>query len=104
VAIVKPDARLLLGMTANVRFVRAENISQWAVPLAAIFQQDGKAAVWLVNADQTLTLRPVEVAAYSDSSALLSGGVKAGERIVAAGVHKLTAGEKIRIAGQAATQ
>jgi multidrug efflux pump subunit AcrA (membrane-fusion protein) len=74
------------------------------VPLTAIFQQDGKAAVWLVNADRTLALRPVEVAAYGDRSAVLSGGVKAGERIVVAGVHKLTAGEKIRIAGQAAAQ
>lgn len=104
VTIVKPDPNVLLGMTANVRFVRPESADRLSVPLTAIFQQDGKAAVWRVNADQTLTLQRVEVAAYSDRSALLSAGVKAGERIVVAGVHKLTAGEKIRIAGRAAAQ
>jgi RND family efflux transporter MFP subunit len=104
VAIVKPGANVLLGMTANVRFIRSENKGQLTVPLTALFQQDGKAAVWRVNADQTLALQAVEVAAYSEKMARLSTGVKAGERIVAAGVHKLTAGEKIKIAGQVATK
>jgi multidrug efflux pump subunit AcrA (membrane-fusion protein) len=103
VAIVDPDARVLLGMTANVRFLRSGADSRLTVPLAAIFQEGGKPALWVVNADQTVTLRPVEVASYGESLAVLSNtsGVKAGERIVIAGVHKLTAGEKIKIAENA---
>ena len=39
----------------------------------------------------------VEIAAYRDDGALISGGIAAGERIVSAGVHKLSDGEKIQI-------
>jgi multidrug efflux pump subunit AcrA (membrane-fusion protein) len=70
------------------------------LPLTAIFQKDGKPAVWVVNADQTVALRAIEVASYGEASAVLANpaGVTAGERIVIAGVHKLTAGEQIKIA------
>ncbi len=103
VSIIEPDARVLLGMTANVRFLRFSPDSRLTVPLAAIFQEAGKPALWVVNADQTVALRPVVVASYSESLAVLSNtpGVRAGERIVIAGVHKLTAGEKIKIAEHA---
>ena len=100
VAIVKPDDRVLLGMTAKVTFLRdqaeASAAAALAVPLTAIFQQDGQPALWVVGADQTLTLRPVTVAAYGETTATLASGVDTGERIVVAGVHRLSAGEKIR--------
>ena len=99
VALRNPDARVLLGMTANVRFAdapRADGLL--AVPLTALFQQDGKPALWVVDAAQTVALRPVDVAAYGERSATLRAGVKSGERIVVAGVHKLAAGEKIKVA------
>ena len=100
VSIPEPDARVLLGMTANVHFRRAGVDSRLAVPLTAVFQKDGKPAVWIVSADQTVALRAIDVASYGETSALLSNasGVRAGERIVIAGVHKLTVGEKIKIA------
>ncbi len=104
VAIARPDARILLGMTAKVRFLHPGSAQRLTVPLTAIFQQEGKPAVWRVNADQTVVLRPVEVASYGDLSAVLAAGVEPGERIVVAGVHKLAAGEKIRLAKQAVAQ
>lgn len=98
VSILDPDARVLLGMTASVRFRQNGGDDRLTVPLGAIYQQDGKPALWVVNADQTLVLRPVAVAAYGEVSAVLTEdpGVRAGERIVVAGVHKLAAGEKIK--------
>lgn len=107
IAINHPDARVLLGMTAKVRFADAPRAAEprdapLAVPLTALFQQDGKPALWVVDAAQTVALRPVEVAAYGEATVTLRSGVKAGERIVIAGVHKLAAGEKIRLAGAAA--
>jgi RND family efflux transporter MFP subunit len=101
VSIVEPDARVLLGMTANVHFRRSGGSdARLAVPLTAIFQKDGKPAVWVVRPDQTVELRPVAVASYGETAAALANdaGVKAGERIVIAGVHKLTAGEKVKVA------
>lgn len=109
VAIQNPDARLAFGMTAKVHFLPSKPDAPDArltVPLSAIFQKDGKPALWVVNTDQTLVLRPVEIAAYGEQFAVLAEGektgVKAGERIVVAGVHQLTVGEKIRAVEQSA--
>lgn len=108
VAIQNPDARLALGMTARVRLLQnAQSVqtAQLIVPLSAIFHKDGQPALWIVNADQTIALRPIALDTYTEQFAVLAvgekAGVNAGERIVAAGVHQLTAGEKIEIAKQA---
>lgn len=97
VALSGADARAALGMTAQVRFKSNDKRDKLIVPLSAIFQQGDQAAVWVVAADYSISLRQVEVAAYRDNGAVIVGGVAAGERIVSAGVHKLSAGEKIRI-------
>lgn len=100
VTILDPDRRVLLGMTANVKFPGEQSAApageKLTVPLAAIFQQDGQPALWVVDAAQTITLRRVAVASYGDARAVLDGGLKAGERIVIAGVHKLSEGQKIK--------
>lgn len=96
VALSGADARVALGMTAQVHFNKDRKDEQLRVPLTAIFQQGDRAAVWVVAADQTVSLRPVQVAAYRDGGAVIASGIAAGERIVSAGVHKLGAGEKIR--------
>lgn len=90
-------ARAELGMTAQVRFRSHDKRDKMIVPLSAIFQQGDQAAVWIVAADRSISLRKVEVSAYRDNGAVIASGLSAGERIVSAGVHKLNAGEKIRI-------
>ena len=97
VALRSADAQAALGMTAEVRFKNHDKRDRLVVPLSAIFQQGDQAAVWIVAADHSVSLRKVEVSAYRDNGAVISSGVAAGERIVSAGVHKLNAGEKIRI-------
>jgi multidrug efflux system membrane fusion protein len=97
VALSGADTRAALGMTAQVRFKSNDKRDRLIVPLTAIFQQDDQAAVWIVAADDSISLRKVQVAAYRDDGAVIASGVTAGERIVSAGVHKLHAGEKIRI-------
>jgi len=97
VALNENDSRAALGMTAQVRFMNNEQRDKLIVPLTAIFQQGDQAAVWVVAADHSIGLRPVKIAAYRDNGAVIAGGLKAGERIVSAGVHKLNAGEKIRV-------
>lgn len=100
VSIGEASGALRLGMTASVRFDGKPG-GGIKVPLGAIFQQGaGKPAVWVVGPEQTVSLRPVTVKAWQEDAALLESGVQQGERIVIAGVHKLSAGEKIRVAGQ----
>jgi RND family efflux transporter MFP subunit len=97
VSILDADASLALGMTASVRFT-AESSPALVVPLAALFQQGEKFAVWAIGSDSTVSLKPVTVAGYTDAGAKIAAGLQPGERIVAAGVHKLAAGQKVRIA------
>lgn len=91
-----------LGMTVRVKLNLTAKDAQhkagaYLVPLTAIFQQGDKAAVWIVAADRSVSLRPVVVKAYRDEGALVTAGISAGERIVSAGVHMLTAGDKVKI-------
>jgi len=100
------DPRLPLGMTATVRFLAsgasgapgAPGATRLLVPLTAIFQQGKQAAVWKVGADGTVTLQAVDVAAFTDSGAIVVAGLAGGEQIVTGGVNLLTAGEKVRVA------
>ena len=96
------NASVALGMTARVKInANGKNAalkgSAYLIPLSAIFQQNDKTAVWIVASDRSVSLRPVEVSAYRDDGALIAGGIAAGERIVSAGVHMLTAGDKIQL-------
>jgi RND family efflux transporter MFP subunit len=91
-----------LGMTARVTIFGSEKIgasakSAFRIPLTALYQQGDKAAVWIVGPDSSVSLRAVTVSAYRDNGALIGSGLLAGERIVSAGVHKLTQGDKINI-------
>jgi multidrug efflux system membrane fusion protein len=98
VSLLEPDAEVRLGMTANVLLGRRGGQGVVAVPATALFQQDGKPAVWVVGTDNTLSLRSIEVLQFREDGVLVKGGLKAGERIVAAGVHKVVAGERVRFA------
>jgi RND family efflux transporter MFP subunit len=103
------NAKIALGMTARVRINEtvkssSKNVGRFKVPLTAIFQQNDKTAVWIVAQDRSVSLRAVEVSAYRDDGALISSGVAAGERIISAGVHKITAGDKVIIATHGITQ
>jgi multidrug efflux pump subunit AcrA (membrane-fusion protein) len=105
VSLKDADPLLPLGMSATVRFpTGAPGATRLTVPLTAIFQQGNQPAVWRVGAGDTVSLQAVTVAAYTDSGAVVVAGLSGGERIVAAGVNLLTAGEKVRIATQASSR
>ena len=100
VSIVAPDADVKWGMTANVlaQGAAADVAAGALVPSASIYHaEDGKPAVWIYDpAAGTVALRRVGLDAFREDGALLSSGVKDGEWIVAAGVHKLRAGQAVK--------
>lgn len=92
-----PDVRL--GMTANISFENrgTDNADTYTVPATALFHDAKEPAVWIVKPDaNTLELRRVQVLRYDARTVTLSGGVKAGERVVWQGVHTVSAGEQVR--------
>lgn len=96
VTIVGAAPDLPLGLTATVSFPR-EGEKRIVVPRSALFQEGERPAVWVIGKDNAVALRAVEIERQGDAGAILKGGLAVGERIVAAGAFKLTAGEKVRI-------
>lgn len=99
--LVKADlgtAPVQLGQTLSVLAAspRQEGIAR--LPLAAVFQQQGRPAVWLVDpASMTLKLQPVQVAGADGNEVIVAAGLAPGQRVVTAGVHVLQPGEKVRL-------
>lgn len=95
-----PDATdaVKLGMTATLTLAAPTTERVARVPLSAIFNQGAGASVFVADAASgRLELKPVAVEAYEAREAVISGGVKEGESIVAMGVHKLDTAQKVRV-------
>lgn len=96
--IVSPPPSLRLGMTVSVTLARVAGAPNVSLPSTAIFQKDGKPAVWIVKADSTVELRAVAVERYDTDRVYMADGIRTGERVVTAGVHRLAPGEKVKLA------
>ncbi|WP_374668953.1 efflux RND transporter periplasmic adaptor subunit [Ramlibacter sp.] len=68
------------------------------IPTSALRQQGQGSAVWVLDtATMTVRSQPVEVATADGNDAVVSAGLQPGMRIVSAGVHVLSAGQKVTI-------
>lgn len=98
ITLAAPPDGALIGMTATVVARSRAGGAIARLPIAALTQSGTDPAVWVVDADRgSLELRPVRVAAFAGNEVVLSDGVRDGERVVSAGVHKLDAGQKVRV-------
>lgn len=96
-SVIDPPEFIGLGMTATLGFERPDNTPVAEVPLSSIFQRGTQPAVWVVDRTSgAVELRPVTIARWRDDTAAISSGVKDGELIVTAGVHKLETGQKVK--------
>ena len=67
------------------------------LPVTALQEVDGKARIWVIDTqNKTVSPRDVTVVSRTDSSVVLAGGVKNGERVVSAGVNSLKPGQKVK--------
>jgi RND family efflux transporter MFP subunit len=89
-----------LGATA---YVSPRDLSLAGTPVIKLptsaLRQDGKAtAVWVLD-KQTMTVRsqPVQIATADGNEAVVASGLQPGMTVVAAGVHVLAPGQKVRI-------
>jgi RND family efflux transporter MFP subunit len=93
-----PPPGVQLGMTATVNASREEAGSAALLPMTSLTKEGTTPAVWVLNdAKDGLALRPVTIAAYVGDLVAIAGGLKEGEFVVTAGVHKLDAGQKVRV-------
>jgi len=101
VSVAAGDEALPLGATASVAFA-APLDAQAVLPLPAVTRIDGKPVVWVVDARSQVHPQPVETGPYRDDGVVIRAGLAPGTRVVVAGVHRLVAGETVRVADAAA--
>ena len=92
------DPQIKFGMSAQVMMNAPSTQGALpTVPLSAIVEQSGKSVIYIVDAQSaTVSARPVAVVGSAVGTDVQVQGLKAGERVVVAGGHLLTAGQKIR--------
>jgi|SRR5215472_4959345 len=95
-----PEAPLQMRLGANVvGTVTLDQGQTVTIPGSALFQKDGKAAVWLVEKDNTVQLKPITVQRYEGDSVVVGDGLARGDVVVTAGVQKLLPGQKVALLG-----
>jgi RND family efflux transporter MFP subunit len=93
-----PEA-MRLGATVfgQARMLGSKGIE---LPATALTTADNQPAVWVVDPNSMqVSLRTVELQRQTSSSIIVSKGVEPGEVVVAAGVHALRPGQKVRLLG-----
>jgi len=99
ISLVNPPSDLKLGMTATVAVTGREEPDSVYIPISAIYQTGEKPMVWVADKGIVI-LRSVKIGAFAGSDHVrVIEGLRDGDIIVTAGVHKLKEGEKIRMQG-----
>jgi RND family efflux transporter MFP subunit len=92
-------AQAPLGATVTVYLPIDTPAIVTSVPLSALDDEGKEPGVWVLDSGKSdVSFRPVQVARIGPETATLSGGLKAGERIVSLGGHLLHSGQHVRIA------
>jgi RND family efflux transporter MFP subunit len=98
VTLKNPPPQLRFGMSISGRW-RANSGPVVALPLSALFEQNGAPAVWVVDERSgNVALRPVIVARYETDRVVIADGLAKGDVVVTAGANTLRQGQKVRVA------
>lgn len=85
-----------LGATVTVRIPELKDKQEVDVPISAVLDEGNRTGVWVVDQDlSSVTFRPVTITRLGEETATVTD-LRAGERIVALGVHLLADGQSVR--------
>lgn len=74
------------------------SLQQYEIPVGALYDGGAGTSVWVLDpGTSTLSGRPVAVAKLGSETALVSKGLRPGERILALGAHLVKEGERVKI-------
>lgn len=98
---VKADigqAPVRIGQTARVVVSAGAREGAIRLPLAAVFEQQGRSTVWVLDRQaMTVSARPVAIAGAEGNLVVVAAGLSAGQTVVTAGVHTLTPGQRVKL-------
>jgi membrane fusion protein, multidrug efflux system len=99
VGLADPPPAMRLGSTVTGR-MRVGGAGGVEVPASALTTADGRAAVWIVDpANETVSLRNIEVLRHDPARAQVAQGLEPGDIVVTAGVQALRPGQQVRLLG-----
>ncbi|MBK1691775.1 efflux RND transporter periplasmic adaptor subunit [Ectothiorhodospira mobilis] len=93
-----PEGRILPGMTAQVAWAvpPAQGEDGFRVPVTALFDHRGRPHVWVLAAgEDRVQRRAVQTGPVERDGVRIRGDLRAGERVVTAGVSHLQAGQRV---------
>ena len=91
------DGRLVPGQFVDVRLVLYTEPRALVVPAQAVSMGQQGAYVYVLQPDSTVAMRPVELARTADSLAVVSKGLRTGERVVTDGQLRLSPGARVTV-------
>ncbi len=97
---------LPLGATLNVRAPGLSSAVASAIklPTSALRQEGQGTAVWVLDeASMTVNSQAVQLGPVDGNEVVVSSGLKPGQKVVSAGVHVLSPGQKVTVYGAAPT-
>jgi multidrug efflux pump subunit AcrA (membrane-fusion protein) len=92
--VTTPSPIINLGMTADVQVTPGE-AKGVSLPIAAVFDREGVNVVWVVVNGGSLHLAPVKIAGLDGNRYLIGAGVRPGDVVVTAGVHRLAPSDHV---------
>ena len=96
-----------LGATVNVLATDLPGSQKELIqlPTSALKEEAGQTVVWLLDeASMTVNPQPVQVGTVEGNQVSISSGLKPGQKVVSAGVHVLSPGQKVAVYGAALSQ
>ena len=96
------DDVLWPGQFVNLRIQLAVRRNVIAVPVTAVQQGPDGPYAFVVDDDRIVQKRPLKVGVLNKTTAIIDGGLQAGEQIVTDGQYRIQAGSKVEVAAQTA--
>ncbi len=95
--LVDPPTAFRLGST-----ITATRVTKVAptieLPMSALLEKDGADKVWIVDPQSSsVSTHEIKIASKNGGTFMVASGLEAGMRVVTAGVHSLSEGQKVRV-------
>ncbi|WP_027061049.1 efflux RND transporter periplasmic adaptor subunit [Mesorhizobium loti] len=95
--LTNPPQAFRLGSTVTATRV-AKVMPTIELPMSALLEKDGVDKVWIVDPQtSSVSVKEIKVAAKGAATFTVAEGLEAGMRVVTAGVHSLSEGQKVKV-------
>ena len=96
VTFANPDRMLLPGQFVTVRFKGSQKTGAILVPQRAVQQGAKGTVVYVVGEGDKVELRTIQASTWQGNQWLVEEGLRAGERVVVEGLHRITPGAPVK--------